>query len=86
MSQGGLCYQSVVIAKAKLIWKLGFWCLPEMLPSMAWLSDDADTGPDEQGIDPPVLRRGREKSWNFTDNLLMRSPRSLAVMKLPEAG
>jgi hypothetical protein len=81
---GGLNHKSIVVAKVRLVWKLGLWCIPEVLSALAWHSDnDSELYPENEGFRQSIFRRN--SSYGFTENILMRVSRYLAVLKLPEA-
>jgi len=81
-ANGDLTHKSIVVAKVELIWKLGLWCIPEILSSLAGRSDN-DVCPEDEGFQQSIYQR--DGSYGFTESILMRVSRYLAVLKFPES-
>ena len=61
---------------------LWLWCIPEILSSLAGRSDN-DICPEDEGFQQSIYQRGG--SYGFTESILMRVSRYLAVLKFPES-
>jgi hypothetical protein len=78
-ARGSLQFTSVVVAKAKLVWRLGLWCVPEILIPFAWVSEHL-AWPTGGEFAQSTLKK--EPSYCWIRNLIMRACRHLAVLEI----
>jgi len=76
---GALWNTLVFAANLDLLWRLGWECLPDMMPLFERLSD-AIGGPEEGRVLKAIYREMPTK--NFSSDLLQRVPEKLAVAEL----
>lgn len=81
MATGGLWNTMVVAAKGKELWKLGWKCVPDMMPLFEWLKATIDT-PEELNILDEIYET--MPRHNFSSDMLQRAPERLAVMEMKD--
>lgn len=81
MATGGLWNTMVVAAKGKELWKLGWKCVPDMMPLFERLKATIDT-PEELNILDEIYETMPRR--NFSSDMLQRVPERLAVMEMKD--
>jgi mannose-1-phosphate guanylyltransferase len=80
-STGSLWNTMVVVAKGKDLWKLGWKCVPEMMPLFERLKKTIDTAEELNTLDEIYTNM---PCRNFSSDLLQRAPERLAVMEMKD--
>ena len=81
MATGGLWNTMVVAAKGKELWKLGWKCVPDMMPLFERLKTTIDT-PEELNVLDEIYETMPRR--NFSSDMLQRAPERLAVMEMKD--
>lgn len=79
-SRAGMCWNTLVLAaKVETLWKLGWQCIPEMMPLFERLGNAIGTS--YEGTVLEAIYRVMP-AWNFSSHLLARATDHLAVLQM----
>lgn len=81
VDSGALRNTSIVVAKVKMLWNLGFYCIPEVTALFAWLAQVIGTYREGEVLESIYQSM---PSRSFSTHLLNRIRRHLAVMELKD--
>jgi mannose-1-phosphate guanylyltransferase len=81
MSNGGLWNTMVVAAQGKELWKLGWKCVPDMMPLFERVKTTIDTAEELNVVDAIY---GSMPRRNFSSDILQRVPERLAVIEMKD--
>lgn len=79
-SRSGMCWNTLVFAaKVETLWKLGWQCIPEMMPLFERLGHAIGTSYEGTVLESIY---GVMPAWNFSSLLLSRATANLAVLQM----
>jgi mannose-1-phosphate guanylyltransferase len=79
LAKGALWNTSVLVAKAPLLWELGWQCFPDMMPHFERLSDSIGTSQEVRTLDEMYRDM---PAHNFSSELLRQVPDQVAVIEM----
>jgi mannose-1-phosphate guanylyltransferase len=79
LAKGALWNTSVVVAKAPLLWDLGWQCFPDMMPHFERLSQAIGTSQEVRTLDEMYCDM---PAHNFSSELLRQVPDQIAVIEM----
>ena len=78
---GSLWNTMVLVAKGKELWRLGWTCVPEIMPRFEWLRETVDTHEELKVLEAIYDAMPRR---NFSFHVLQGAPDRLAVMEMKD--